>query len=165
MRLEPLARMTMRYSRGSWHKPYGGVEGVGYGEGDGAVTGELEGELIWANYPRLREDGVWTPDVRGRILTADGAEILVSVHGQSVLERATGTHRAILARVELTTGAENYRWLNTCFLVAEGEIDEDTDDVYMDLYVCKNETAVGPPAVGAEPPERFRQIGRASATH
>jgi hypothetical protein len=163
MRLERFARLTMRYGRGSWHKPYGGIEGAGFGDGDGTVSGEIEGELIWANYPRRREDGVWTPNVRGRIVTDDGDEVLFSVHGQSVLEQAPGTHRAILARVELTTGAGHLRWVNTCFFVAEGEIDEQTDDVFMDVYACVNETAVGPPAIGEQPPERFRQSGHGSA--
>ena len=165
MRLEPFGRMTMRYGSGSWHKPYGGVEGAGFGQGDGTITGELEGELVWANFPRRREDGVWTPNVRGRIVTRDGDEVLLSVHGQSVLEKAAGTRRAILARVELTTGVERHRWLNTSFLVAEGEIDEEVDDVYLDLFVCVAGVAAGPPALGAEPPERFRQGGRGPATN
>jgi hypothetical protein len=155
----------MRYGRGSWHAPFGGVEGAGFGDGDGTITGTLEGKLVWANYPRRREDGVWMPNVRGWIVTGDGDEILLSVHGQSLLEKAAGTRRAILARLELTTGAERYRWVNTCFLVAEGEIDEETDDVFLDVYVCINEAAIGPPAVGAEPPERFRQTGRKSITN
>ena len=87
----------------------------------------------------------------------DGSELLISIHGQSVQERAPGNHRAILARVELTTQAEAYRWLNTCFLVGEGEIDEEREDWWLDVYVCVNEIAHGPPALGAQPPERFRQ--------
>jgi hypothetical protein len=35
--------------------------------------------------------------------------------------------RAILTRVELTTDEESYRWLNTCFLIGEGEIDEERE--------------------------------------
>lgn len=161
MRLEPFGRMTMRYARGSWVRPYGagGVEAAGYGEGDGELTGEVNGEVAWANYPRRREDGVWTPNVRGRIVTAEGDELLLSVHGQSVLETAPGTHRAILARVELATQAERHRWVNTCFFVAEGEIDEEVDDVWMNLFACIHEEALGPPALGAEPPPRFRQGG------
>ena len=102
---------------------------------------------------------MWTPNVRGRIATAAGDEILISVHGQSVLEQAPGTRRAILARVELTTGADRYRWVNTIFLVAEGEIDEEKDHISMSLFACINDEASGPPAIGAEPPERFRQAG------
>ena len=153
----------MRYAGASWHRPYGSGssedEGLGFGHGEGVVSGEIEGRLVWANFPRRRQDGVWTPNLRGMIAVGDGSELLVSIHGQSVEEEAAGHRRAILARVELTTQAERYRWLNTCFLVGEGEIDEDRDAWWLDTYVCVNELAEGPPAIGAEPPERFRQHG------
>ena len=91
MRLEPLCRMSMRYAGASWHRPYhshgGDEEGLGFGHGDGVVSGEIEGELVWANYPRLRQDGVWTPNLRGMITARDGNELLVSIHGQSVQEQ------------------------------------------------------------------------------
>jgi Protein of unknown function (DUF3237) len=161
VRLESLCRMSMRYREASWHRPYGSHAGaeerLGFGQGDGEVSGELEGRLVWANYPRRRQDGVWTPNLRGMITTRDGDELLVSIHGQSVDEDASGHQRAILARVELTTEAEPYRWLNTCFLVGEGEIDEGREAWWLDAYVCVNEQAQRPPAIGAEPPERFRQ--------
>ncbi|HEY6067137.1 MAG TPA: hypothetical protein VIU81_00475 [Gaiellaceae bacterium] len=154
----------MRYLAGSWHRPYGSRSGdeeaLGFGHGDGAVSGEIEGELFWANSPRRRQDGVWTPNLRGRIALRDGNELLLSIHGQSVQESVPGDRRAILARVELTTEAEPYRWLNTCFLVGEGEIDEAREHWWLDIYVCVNEQAQGSPAIGAEPPERFRQRGR-----
>jgi hypothetical protein len=153
----------MRYVDGSWHRPYGSRnedgEALGFGHGDGSVSGEIEGELVWANYPRRRQDGVWTPNLRGKIVLSDGSALLISIHGQSVQERAPGSRRAILARVELTTEAEPYRWLNTCFLVGEGEIDEERENWWLDTYVCVNERAQGPPELGADPPARFRQRG------
>ena len=158
MRLEPLFKLTMRYAQGSWHRPYGqGEEGLGFGSGDGELTGEIEGALVWANYPRRREDGVWTPNLRGVITTREGEEILVAIHGQSIEENTAGQRRAILARVELTTEEESYRWLNTSFVIGEGEIDEEREVWWLLTYVCINEEAHGPPAIGAEPPERFRQ--------
>jgi len=33
MRLEPLCRLSMRYAGASWHRPYGGEEGLGFGQG------------------------------------------------------------------------------------------------------------------------------------
>jgi hypothetical protein len=147
----------MQYREASWHRAYGGEEGLGFGQGDGVVTGEIEGSLVWANYPRRREDGVWTPNLRGMIKTADGNELVVSIHGQSVQEDGTDPRRAILARIELTSGAKAYRWLNTCFVVGEGEIDEEREHWWLDTYVCINEQAQRLPAIGAEPPARFRQ--------
>jgi hypothetical protein len=163
VRLEPLCRISMRYTEGSWHRPYGtegtSVEGLGFGQGDGIVSGGLEGKVVWANYPRRREDGVWTPNLRGVITTNDGGELLISIHGQSVEEQTPGHRRAILARVELTTQEDQYRWLNTCFIIGEGEIDEEREDAWLEISVCVNEVANGPPALGAQPPERFRQPG------
>ena len=165
MRLEALCRLDLRYTRGSWHRPYGerdDAEAVGFGHGDGTVSGAIEGELVWANAPRRRQDGVWTPNLRGVITTSDGSELLLSIRGQSVEEEPAGRRRAILARVELTTEAAAYRWLNTCFVVGEGEIDEEQEVWWLDTYVCVNEQAQGPPALGMEPPERFRQPGAAT---
>jgi hypothetical protein len=87
---------------------------------------------------------VWTPNLRGVITTHDGKEILVAIHGQSVEENAPGHQRAILARVELTTEEGSYRWLNTCFLIGEGEIDEEREVWWLLTYVCVNEEAHGP---------------------
>ena len=48
------------------------------------VEGEISGEMLWSNYPRRRQDGVWTPNLRGVDHHRRGDELLVSVHGQSV---------------------------------------------------------------------------------
>lgn len=160
MRLEPLFRVSMRYDDGVWIRPFGGSEGAGFGWGEGTVTGDvLRGQVRWANYPRRREDGVWTPNLRGVIRTEDGAEILISLHGQSVQEETTtGVGRAILTRVELlSTVGEAYGWLNTSFIVGEGQIDEERDEWWIQAYVCINEVVGHPPAIGDLPPERFRQ--------
>ena len=94
MRLESLCRISMRYAEGSWHRPYGarddGAEGLGFGRGEGTVHGEIEGKVTWANYPRRRQDGVLTPDLRGVITANDGSDLLLSIHGQSVQEQAPG---------------------------------------------------------------------------
>lgn len=169
MRIERLCKITMHYTSASWHQPYASGaeqdgEGIGFGTGDGQVDGDIVGTLVWANYPRRRDDGVWTPNLRGVLTTREGSEILISIHGQSVLERAPGRRRAIAARIELTTEADPYRWLNTLFIVGEGEIDEERDEWWLSTYVCVNEVAQGPPAIGVEPPERFHQRGAAPSS-
>src|SRR5262245_20768834 len=148
----------MRYAEGAWPLPFGGEEGAGYGWGEGTIAGELLRETLrWSNAPRRREDGVWTPNLRGVLRTDDGAEILVSMHGQSVQEQTdTGVGRAILARVELLSEHDSYRWLNTSFVVGEGAIDEETEEWWLETYVCVNEVVEHPPAIGQPPPERFR---------
>lgn len=136
MRLETFGNIRMHYTSGSWHRPYTqgsepSAEGIGFGQGAGEVSGEVEGSLVWANFPRRRQDGVWTPNLRGCITTPHGEEILVSIHGQSILEKEPGQRRAILARVELTTESKRYNWLNTCFLIGEGEIDEESEEWWL----------------------------------
>jgi len=162
MRLEPLFRVSMRYTDGEWMHPFGTAEASGFGWGEGSVSGDvLHGSVRWANYPRRREDGVWTPDLRGVIRTEDGAGILISIHGQSVQEDSSDVaRRAILTRVELLCEDDRYRWLNTSFVVGEGEIDEETEEWWVETYVCVNEVAVLPPAIGTKPPPRFRQADR-----
>jgi hypothetical protein len=85
----------------------------------------------------------------------------VVMHGQSVQEQSTtGSRRAILTRVELLSAAGgDYGWLNTSFIVGEGEIEEETEDWWVQAYVCINEVVQHPPAIGDVPPERFRQAG------
>jgi hypothetical protein len=95
------------------------------------------------------------------IRTEHGAEILIAMHGQSVEEKTTsGARRAILARLELLSAADDYRWLNTTFIVGEGEIDEETEEWWIQAYVCVNEVAQHPAAIGELPPERFRRAER-----
>ena len=89
--------------------------------------------------------------------SSSGRTLLLSIRGQSVEEQPAGRRRAILARVELTTEAAAYRWLNTCFVVGEGEIDEETEQWWVQAFVCVNEVVEHPPALGASPPPRFRQ--------
>jgi hypothetical protein len=87
----------------------------------------------------------------------NGTEILISLHGQSVTEQtAGGVRRAILTRVELLTEHDSYRWLNTSFIVGDGEIDEETEDWWVQAFVCVNEMVDHPPAIGQAPPERYR---------
>lgn len=143
MRLEALCRIALRYGDASWQRPYGErggeEEAAGFGHGEGTVGGEIAGRVVWANFPRRRQDGVWTPNLRGMIRTGDGHELLLAVHGQGVAEEAPGRRPAILARVELTTEAAPYRWLNTCFLVGEGEIDEAREEWWLDVSVGVHE--------------------------
>ena len=108
----------MRYGAASWHRPYGGEEGLGFGQGDGSVTGELEGGVVCANYPRRREDGVWTPNLRGTISAAAGDEILVSVHGKSVDACPFGWTSSLIcpptaARLSLSRTCRNLRSLGS----------------------------------------------------
>ena len=164
MRLEPLCHVTMTYGPdSSWQRPFGtpddpGEEEYGFGTGEGGVTGDVfKGSMRWANFPRRREDGVWTPDLRGYITADDGGELIVSIRGLSIDETSPHPRRAIAGRLEFTTEHHPLKWLNTAFVVGEGEIDATTGVWWLDAFVCVNETVEYPPAIGSESPARFRQ--------
>ena len=61
---------------------------------------------------------------------------------------ADGRRRAIIARLELLTEHDRYRWLNSSFVVGEGEIDEETEKWWIHAFVCVNEVAEHPPGIG-----------------
>jgi hypothetical protein len=139
----------MRYdSGGVWIAPYGEMERAGYGQGSGRVTGErIHGTMTWTNNPRRREDGVWCPDLTGVIRTEEGAELLVSIKGYSILEQMPTVRRAIVAAVWLQAQDERYRWVNYVLGVGEGEIDEESEELWLKVSVCRNEVASGPPGI------------------
>lgn len=120
-------------------KPYGDVEGTGFGEGEGTLAGDrLSGTLRWANHPRLREDDVWCPNLTGRITTEDGADVLYRMKGYSVV-RDDGAGRDIRASCRFTTGDGTYAWLNTVIGAVEGHIDADGHRIHMRVYECVHE--------------------------
>jgi hypothetical protein len=122
------------------------------------VSGDvLQGTVRWANAPRRREDGVWTPNLRGVIRTEDDADILLTVHGQSVQER-TGPRRAIIARLELLTEHDRYRWLNTSFVVGEGEINEETEEWWIHAFASSTRSPNILPGSGKR--HRWRSVRR-----
>ena len=70
-------------------RPYGGEEGSGYGEGDGTVSGErLRGQVRWVNHPHRRSDGVMLPHAHGLVATDDGALVMFTLQGRTVLRDA-----------------------------------------------------------------------------
>jgi hypothetical protein len=154
----------MQYTgESSWHAPYLRPDGnrneqeFGYGTGDGTVTGDLEGTLTWVNCPERREDGVWLPNLRGFIKETGGGELLVFFDGLSIDGDWPDPRRVVVGRVNLVTEHEPLRWLNTVFLVGEGEIDARILQWWVDAYVCVNDKVPYPPKIGAQPPARFRQ--------
>ena len=84
---------------------------------------------------------------------------LDALHGGS-LDPSVRHGRGGRLRVELLSDDERYRWLNTTFIVGEGEIDEDTEAWWVQAYACINEVVEHAPAIGQAPPEGFRQADR-----
>lgn len=86
MRLEYLCDLTLDYDEHGLLllKPFAGHEGQAFGSGMGRAEGErLHGPVRWANYPRMRDDGVLMPDVRGVVDTEEGP-VLFELRGYSL---------------------------------------------------------------------------------
>ena len=150
MRLEELCTLRMRYDEGTWLAPYGEHEYEGFGTGKAQVVGpRIRGTMHWSNHPHRREDRVWCPDVNGTIATEDGAKILVSIKGYSIIESTPTVFRALVVAVWFQTDHARYRWLNYYLGIGEGEIDETTEELWIRISAVRNEVAKAPPKIPA----------------
>ena len=138
MRLEELCEFRLSYDEHGFVVilPFGGKEGQGYGTGTGEVTGDkIAGPCRWSNYPRMTDDGVLMPDVRGVITTAEGP-VLFEFRGNSIPADPGDTKRNITASVVFRSQAEEHKWLNHAVVVQEGVIDFATLSIVLPTYVC-----------------------------
>ena len=150
MRLEELCTLRMQCREGTWLAPYGENEYAGFGTGKGDVAGpRIRGTMHWANHPRRREDRVWCPDLNGTIATEDGAKILISIKGYSIIEETPTVNRAIVAAVWFQTDDARYRWLNYFLGIDEGEIDGTTEGWWIRISAVRNDVAKAPPKIEA----------------
>lgn len=143
MRLEPLCTFDLRYTR-DFHlaRLYGNEAGIGWGIGEGAVTGDrLAGAAQWSNQPMRRGDGVMLPNARGVIATPDGAEVMFDLTGRTVFVERDGQE---VGRQLLTVLFESedgrYAWLNNAVCVGDGLIDPVALTTRISVFVCQSET-------------------------
>ncbi len=124
VRLNELFAGTLYFAEAK-NFPTTGEDGdwVGFVMGGGKVAGALSGDLNWANSPRRRADGVWLANIRGEILTGDGAIILFALSGYdlSLSDAVHDKRRALSGSITFRTGDARYRWLNDVFGLLEGE--------------------------------------------
>jgi Protein of unknown function (DUF3237) len=144
MRLERLCEIDLKYI-GGFHmaRPYGNESGVGWGIGDGVVSGDrLSGTLHWSNQPRRRGDGTMLPNARGVIATEDGAEVFVDLTGRTVwVEQGDERVGRQLLMTLFESADERYTWLNNMVCMAEGKVDPETLVVHLEIHVCHSEIA------------------------
>ncbi len=123
MKLRELCEMRFWYTT-PFHlvQPFGTEEGVGWGAGEGRVSGErFSGSLQWVNHPRRRSDATMLPDADGVITTDDGAKIIFRLEGRTPTVGDDAGKQ--LLRFTFHSQEEQYAWLNLTFAVAEGVID------------------------------------------
>ncbi len=143
MRLEHLCALDLKYD-GDFHyvSPYQGESGIGWGIGDGSVTGDrLQGTVKWSNQPSGRGDGVMLPCARGVITTVDGAEVMFDLTGRTVfVDQPSGdTVGRQLLMTLFETENDSYEWLNNTVCVTEGKIDPERLVTHMEVWLCHTE--------------------------
>jgi len=141
MRLEHVCDMELVYCEEPIYsgmfllvRPYGGEEAIGYGEGDGTVTGsKLCGTVRWVNHPYRRNDRTLVPDAHGVIVTDDDAMILFTLQGRAFFEHDTG--QPVLA-TSFEADDARYMWLNTTLCILEGVINTERKHMRARIYAC-----------------------------
>jgi hypothetical protein len=141
MRTEQLCVIDIRYTS-TFHlvRPYGNESGLGWGIGEGTVTGErLSGSIVWSNHPSRRGDGVMLPNLRGVITTGDGAEVLCDMSGRTIFEDgADGPVGSQLLVTLLEAEDSRYAWLNHTVCLSEGVFEPARGTAHFDVHVCHN---------------------------
>jgi hypothetical protein len=118
-------------------RPYGSEEGSGYGELDGAVTGnKLRGTVRCVNHPHRRSDGMMLPNAHGIIRTHDDATICFSLQGRTFFEDEIGKQ---LLTIIFETDDPHYAWLNQTWCILEGIIDGVRLGMRARIYQCVHE--------------------------
>lgn len=142
MHIDRLCSMDLRYTS-DFHlaRPYGNESGLGWGVGDGNVSGErLSGDVRWSNQPRRRGDGVMLPNARGVVSTPERAEVFFDLTGRTVFVDRDGENigrQLLMALFE--TEHERYAWLNNKVCVVEGAIDPERLTAHFEIYVCESD--------------------------
>jgi hypothetical protein len=130
MRLEPLYRLTFRYTE-EWgvgigddtdNSPAGAYFFIAEGRSSGGVVGRFRA----ANHPLRRADGTFLPDLQGIIDTDDGATIILDMRGYG---RAypVGARQVVVAVTHVSDHPQ-YTRMNDSLSVGCGEVRRLSDD-------------------------------------
>ena len=138
MRLEPLCVFSLSYDEDglSLLRPFAGHEGQGFGTGVGEVVGDrLAGTVRWSNFPRMADDGVLMPNVRG-VVSTDAGPVLFGFRGYSLPPEGATAVRSVVATVFFRAEVPEHRWLNHVIAVHEGSIDFADMTTRFPTFVC-----------------------------
>jgi hypothetical protein len=128
MRLEPLYRLTFRYTE-EWGVAIGddtSPAGVYFFIAEGRCSGNVVGRFRAANHPLRRADATFLPDMQGIIDTEDGATIVLDMRGYG---RAypLGARQVVVAVTHVSDHPQ-YTRLNDSMSVGCGEVRRLSDD-------------------------------------
>ena len=122
MRLEPLYMLRFRYPE-DWQVDLtgpGGKEEQHFYIAEGTCSGSIAGRFRAANHPRRRTDRTFVTDLQGVIETADGAVIMVDIHGYG--RPYPQGRRQFVGAVWHLSEHENYKRLNDVVCTLAGEV-------------------------------------------
>lgn len=139
MKLEHLCDMELGYQGGfTLIQPYASEEGIGFGVGEGRVSGDqLAGHIRWVNHPKRRSDGAMLADAHGVITTGEGRRILFHLRGRAVAGHIGQVRqRQHLLSAFFEAEDERYCWLNTALCIAEGRLNPETLHLQLRVYAC-----------------------------
>ena len=120
MGLQPLYRLRFTYLEGWSVALEGGWEQHLY-FADGQCDGFLSGAFKAANFPRRRTpEGPFCPDLRGVVVTDEGATVMVEMQGYG--RAYPKDQRQVVASVRHLSDDDRYRRLNDVVCVCVGEV-------------------------------------------
>lgn len=137
MQVEELCELHLRYDEDGVvvARPFGpDGEGQAFGMGTGRAEGRISGTVRWANFPRRRSDGVFLPDIRGAIATADG-DVLFEMHGISLVPDEHD-RRHLVGTARFVTEIADLRFLLDSVAVFEGSLDVESGDIRIPVRRC-----------------------------
>ena len=128
MRLEPLYRLTFRYTE-EWGVAIGedsSPAGAFFFIAEGRCSGGVVGRFRAANHPLRRVDGTFLPDLQGIIETDDGATIVLDMRGYG-RAHPVGARQVVVAMTHISDHPR-YMRMNDSLSVGAGEVRRLSDD-------------------------------------
>ena len=100
----------------------------------GSIKGRVTGTMRGIDYLRVRADGRRELDLRGTIETEDGSRIALSADGVGT-PRDGETIVDLAVKIDLTTAATAYAWVNARPAWGAGHANLATGKIHIDAYL------------------------------
>lgn len=102
-------------------------------EFEGTTTGELNGQLKGIDFSTILPDGTIIVDVRGTIVTQDGASVALDVEGLSIPSTTSGISN-FFETATLNSYSDSLSYLNDKYIIGVGTSDNNTGLLTLRLY-------------------------------
>jgi hypothetical protein len=100
----------------------------------GPIKGRVTGTMRGVDYLRVRPDGRRELDLRATIETEDGSRIALSADGVGT-PREGGPIVDLAVKIDLTTAAPAYSWVNARLAWGSGYANLATGKIHIDVYL------------------------------